>query len=371
MVLQVNLLIYAYMALCVCMLIFNIVYVSRARWHSYKNPRRVKKYREWMEICIRDPSEALVYEFKKKIWNRELKRSASLLLFEEALEQLSATENNQKKVILWMHDHRDMVYALGTTYLKKKGMEKAFYAYILEIYQLCGPQEMDPFVLQMQQLVMDHSIYCRENALCALYAGGVAGHVVKAYEILTRMDIIHSSKMVTDGLLTFRGDKEMLAEALWDSWESFSDSYRAAFINFIRMVSDKFTRRFLPILMDSEYDREVRFAILRYYRKYYYGDARDELRYLTAHWEQADWEFSALAALALECYPGAKTVEALRRGCRSRNWHVRYNCAQSLSKLLCAESMERITMDETDAYAKDMLMYNISLKEARKYDGSD
>ena len=62
-----------------------------------------------------------------------IKRSASLLLFEEALEQLSATENNKKKVILWMHDHRDMVYALGTTYLKKKGMEKAIYAYILEI----------------------------------------------------------------------------------------------------------------------------------------------------------------------------------------------------------------------------------------------
>ena len=371
MVLQVNLLIYAYMALCACMLIFNMFYVSRSRWHSFKNPGRIKKYREWMEYCIQDPAQDVFDEFQKKVWDRKLKRSSQLILFQTALEQMAEDAGTREKLIGWMYVHRDMVYALGSSYLKKNGMEKAYYAYILETYQLCGASEKDPFVLQMQQLVMDHSIYCRENALCALYAGGTASHVVKAYEILTRMDIQHSLKMVTDGLLTFNGDKEVLAEALWGAWGHFSDNYRAAFINFIRMVSESFTGRFLPILTDAGYDREVRFAVLRYYRKYYYPEAREELRYLTAHWEQVDWEFSALAALALENYPGAKTVEALRVGCRSRNWHVRYNCAQSLSRLLCVESMERITMDETDAYAKDMLMYNLSLKEVERNDGHD
>ena len=69
--------------------------------------------------------------------------------------------------------------------------------------------------------------------------------------------------MVTDGLLAFSGDREALAEELWENWELFDAHYQVAFIDFIRMVTRRFGMRFLR-LIQSEPEREVKFAILRY-----------------------------------------------------------------------------------------------------------
>lgn len=138
-------------------------------------------------------------------------------------------------------------------------------AYIIEQHHLCGPGARDPFALQMEWLVSDHSIYCRENALYALYAGGQPEHVIKAYHILTRMRIEHSSKMVTDGLLSFQGDRELLAEELWKNWTHYSTYYKICFVNFFRMISGNFTERLLIVLKDEENDRELRLAVIRYF----------------------------------------------------------------------------------------------------------
>ena len=146
-------------------------------------------------------------------------------------------------------------------------MEKALMAYIIEQHHLCGPGARDPFALQMEWLVSDHSIYCRENALYALYAGGQPEHVIKAYHILTRMRIEHSSKMVTDGLLSFQGDRELLAEELWKNWTHYSTYYKICFVNFFRMISGNFTERLLIVLKDEENDRELRLAVIRYFSK--------------------------------------------------------------------------------------------------------
>lgn len=369
MVLQVNLLIYAYMALCACMIVFNIIYVGRRRWHLRRSPARVQKYREWMTRRLTDPAGSLLTGKPQKEYKSILRRCSRLLLFEEALEQMGQELKVRERIRSWIWMNRELLLGVSDGYLKKKGMQRAFYAYFVETWRLCATPPHDPFVEQMQRLVLDHSMYCRENALCALYASGVTKHVVRAYTNLTRLGMEHSAKMVTDGLLEFNGDKESLAEALWSSWDTFSDYYRAAFVNFIRMVSGSFRRRFLPILTDTANDREVRFAVLRYYRKYFYRHALEPLCTFVSAWQQEDWEYAALAALALEAYAHDRSVAALQEGCRSRNWHVRYNSAQSLAKLIPMEALQRLAESETDAYARDMLLYIISRNEVGPDDG--
>ena len=110
--------------------------------------------------------------------------------------------------------------------------------------------------------------------------------------------------------------REALAEELWENWELFDAHYQVAFIDFIRMVTRRFGMRFLR-LIQSEPEREVKFAILRYYRKYRYPDAEKMLRGYVNNWCIDDWEFAAISALALEAYPGEKTVRALVRGSRA------------------------------------------------------
>lgn len=369
MVLQVNLLIYAYMALCACMIVFNIIYVGRQRWRLRRSPVRIQRYREWMETRLTDPQGSQLSGKYKKEYMFILRRCSRLILFEETLEQMGEDPQVRDRIRSWVWTNRKLLLKASDHYLKKNGMQRAFYAYFAETWRLCPASPMDPFVQQMQRLVLDHSLYCRENALCALYAGGVASHVVKAYTNLTRLGIEHSAKMVTDGLLEFSGDKEALAEALWSSWNLFSDYYRAAFVNFIRMVSGNFRERFLSVLTDTELDREVRFSVLRYYRKYYYPAALEPLCGFVRSWQQEDWEYAALAALALEAYADERSVAALWEGCRSRNWHVRYNSAQSLAKLVPPGELKALADGETDTYARDMLLYIISRNEVGLDDG--
>ena len=44
MVFQVNLLIYLYMAICICLLLFNLVYFARDFFKRKRDPEMVRKY---------------------------------------------------------------------------------------------------------------------------------------------------------------------------------------------------------------------------------------------------------------------------------------------------------------------------------------
>ncbi len=96
-----------------------------------------------------------------------MSKSSGLILFQQAVEELEA-KGKQEDIEKWVRNNRDLFYKLSSAYMKKRGMEKALMAYIIEQHHLCGPGARDPFALQMEWLVSDHSIYCRENATLCL-----------------------------------------------------------------------------------------------------------------------------------------------------------------------------------------------------------
>ena len=370
MVFQVNLLIYLYMTICICLLLFNLVYFARDFFKRKRDPEMVRKYMNKLCEMLETSGVEKISQKEEKFWTRKLSKSSGLILFQQAVEELEA-KGKQEDIEKWVRNNRDLFYKLSSAYMKKRGMEKALMAYIIEQHHLCGPGARDPFAIQMEWLVSDHSIYCRENALYALYAGGQPEHVIKAYHILTRMRIEHSSKMVTDGLLSFQGDRELLAEELWKNWTHYSTYYKICFVNFFRMISGNFTERLLIVLKDEENDRELRLAVIRYFRKYKYDKAWEYLCCLVEEWRESDWEYAALSALALESYPGKRTIDALKKGCESRNWYIRYNSAQSLGKLIDHEQKGKLIQNEKDIYAKEMMAYKFMGTEESTDDGCD
>ena len=166
-------------------------------------------------------------------------------------------------------------------------MERSYFAYLAMRFHLCGTQSSDPMASAMIQLTAQSSIYCRENALTALYVTGSVELIVKAYRLMTRRHIEHSRKMVTDGLLEFCGDREALAQALWQNWEEFTPHYQVAFVDFIRMVSGNFREQFCSLMTRLDTDREVTFAAMRYFRKYPYPMAGAELPAKCEEWGAA------------------------------------------------------------------------------------
>ena len=173
------------MAICICLLLFNLVYFARDFFKRKRDPEMVRKYMNKLCEMLETSGVEKISQKEEKFWTRKLSKSSGLILFQQAVEELEA-KGKQEDIEKWVRNNRDLFYKLSSAYMKKRGMEKALMAYIIEQHHLCGPGARDPFALQMEWLVSDHSIYCRENALYALYAGGQPEHVIKAYHILTR-----------------------------------------------------------------------------------------------------------------------------------------------------------------------------------------
>ncbi|MBU9745352.1 HEAT repeat domain-containing protein [Lachnospiraceae bacterium ASD3451] len=355
MVLRVNILIYMYMVLCVCMLAFNAAYAGRRKWSDLHRPGKIKKWKERIGILIESGQPVNSKETKELM--KTLAKPAQISLFYKAQQELWQ-EGKGERFLEWAAANRRIFITPCEKYSKKSVMYKAFYAFLIGQYKLCGTTQRDPFVRFMLQLVTEHSIYCRENALQALYANAPAAIVIRAYQLMVRQEIEHSSKLVTDGLLAFAGDRVELAGLLWDHWNEFPPFYQTAFINFIRLVTGGFGRRFLPLLRE-ETDREVQFAVIRYYRRYHYEEAGPVLCRMVMEWNIDDWEFAALAAASLENYPGEDSIRALIQGMYSSNWYIRDNASDSLVRIGRDSVLLQEILQGTDRYAKDMLQYKL------------
>lgn len=359
MIIRVDYLIYIYIVLCLCMLGFNLFYMGRRRWRGKHSPEKIARWEAVISSAVNNTGGG--YDGNGR-FIRKLSRIQNLLVFHEAVGNLLENEVIHDGVMAWLHDNRAVFIGIGNIYKKKTPMEQSYYAYLVCEYRLCGHTLEDAIVEQMLLLVIQPSIYCRENALYALYASGEPDSVVKAYVLMNRHNIQHSRKLITDGLLEFSGDKMELTEKIWTQFEEFNPHYQVAFIDFTRMISDRFRERYMAILL-SDAEREVKFAVIRYYRKYYYFDAGKILRNYIRRWNRDDWEFAAISASTLENYPSDKTIRALVRGIKSENWYVRDNSSDSLIKIASADRLERILDGLQDSYGKEMLVYKLNSRE--------
>lgn len=362
MTIRVDVLIYLYTALCACILLFDLFYAARKRWRRTTEPKQTGEIRTFLLSLLQQKPVPLSEKELRK-WSAKLSSISTLLCFHEAVKSLLEDKKQHDRMMRWLQCNKDLLIVLGKRYIdKSEPFYATYFAYLVGQYRLCTKKENDRFVLMMQQLCLRPSLYCRENALCALYACGRPEHVVKAYLLLAQRDIEHSAKLVTDGLLQFAGDKNALAEHLWRNWDAFPPYYQVCFINFIRIVSGNFCKRFHSLLAEKQSDPEVLFAAIRYFRTHQYSPIAGLLQQLVIQWDADDWEFAAIAAHSLEAYQSPATVQALLAGCRSTIWHVRENASDSLMQLVSETALQEFILVEEDNYAKDMLQYKLLRK---------
>lgn len=364
MIIRVDRLIYVYLALCACLLLFNLAYTGRRRISDIRNPFRSKVWKAYLEKLT---LEDAVTEKQEKKLKRRLSYISNLEAFQETIEDISSEGRDLR---LWFGNIRPVFVHIGTRYLKKAVMEKAYYAYVIWQNGLCGNTDQDAIVRHMFQLICEHSIYCRENALKALYKTGSPVLVMKAYKIMQRHNIEHSQKLAADGLDNFSGNKQELVEYIFREWDKFSPYYQAIFINFMRLSVDNIGERMLKLLTTEETDGEVKFAAIRYLRKHKYEPAAPYLQKIVKHWEAEDWEFSALASSALENYPSEDTIRALYEAMHSTSWYVRSNASDSLLRVAREENVMDELLSRSDKYAVDMIQYKLNRrKEELRNDG--
>lgn len=360
---NVEVLIYAYLAVCAAMIGFNIVCIFVFRHKDKKLDRRSRKYTE--QICEIIQTDAKgVDERHRDTLRKTLRNPAGLMAFDQTLEKLYAEHPHE--VAAYLSDIMPILAELEEVYRGKEVVEAAYFPYIIQKYKLFQGESIPAVTEMLLELVANSSLYCRENALQALYAVGSAQDVINGLTILDRSGHYHHPKLITDGLIKFSGSRRQLDEQLWAKLSLFSDGMQLAILDYFRFSSDAHCVPMLRLMLSSAKRDEVVYSCLRYFGKYPYEAAYPYLLDAAERATEDRWEYAAIAASSLAGYPGDRTVEALKNLLSSRNWHVRYNAAQSLTSLGLQYTDLADIFEGSDRYAAEMLRYRFDQRNMRE-----
>lgn len=356
MFISVEILIYSYMALCVCILLYNIIFIIYKKIDEKLSLNKVNKWKSAIKMQF-NKNNAINDLDHEYMLQKRLLRISQLYAYDEALQTL--LKSNYEETKEYLVNNMNIFVYLAKKYHDKESTKKAFFVYTLSKYLIYDTASNDRIGEIIINYVLDKSIYCRENALKAIYAIGNAEYVLTAYKLMNKNLIFHNNKLVADGLLLFNGDKNNLCNVLWCSFNKFHINYQIAIINFIKNVSGDYCEQFYNILQRNDTNQEIKFAIIRYYRKYYYEPVKDYLYHCIKFQKDLNPTFSALAASALENYPSDETILILKSALRSSNWYTRNNASNSLRKLGIKEGDLLDIFSGDDRYAKEMMEYKL------------
>ena len=341
---RIETLLYVYLFICSGMIVFNIITAIVLKRRDRRTVRASARFRQHiLQQIERINTGQQVERRHKKYLSRQLTRTGNMIAFDKMLEYL----------------------------YRKDRIEAAYFPYIIKKYHLIENRPFSGVVDAMYTLLRESSIYCRENAMQALYTTGDCDCIMKALKILDGGESFFHEKLLADGLLEFTGDHEALGHCIEKSFADFSPEMQMAMMNFLRLDSGEHCAFALALLQNTATDDEVRYACIRYLGRYPYGPAYETLLELAECRNDARWEYAAIASTALCAYPGDETIERLKRNLYSRNWYIRFNASKSLERMGLTYLDLIDVMEGHDRYATEILRYrfdirNLSQKEAEQ-----
>ena len=358
----VELLVYIYLAVCLAMILFNIGTIIFARQRDWMNEKRSITYenliREEVERLGRgEPTGQKTVSYLK----RKLRHPEHLFVFIQVM--IREYTRLPDEIRSCLERFSEALSSLAATYERQSDpIRYAFFLYSIKVFgQMSGVTPPDVARILLRALRVPNT-YCRENALQAIYGSGQTELVIRALEVIDSEHIAHNKKLLSDGLLTFRGSKDELTDRLWDVFESFDVSMQTVILDYIRFCSPGHRDRLLDILTDETRSSELRFSCIRYFAKYPDEEAYPVLLEMAGDFGNRRWEFPAIACTALASYPGEETVKTLKRALHVANWYVRYNAAESLARLGIGYMDLIEVIDGNDRYAREILQFQLDMQ---------
>lgn len=362
---SVQVLIYIYLAVCVAMILFNCICILVFR----RREQRIESVSHDFQNCVQKQLDLLeqgqpVQEAHKRYLRRRLRSVGNLLAFDRMLSE--EFQHAPEAVRAYLSALIPVFTYLTLAYRRRDLIKAAFFPYIIQKYQIIRGISMGLIVDTMLDLVKESNVYCRENALQALYSTGDCTCVLQALQILDRCGLPHNSKLLSDGLLRFAGDSEALIRAIWARFERFSVPMQVILLNYIRFASPAQSDRMLALLSDQSQDDEIRFACIRYFARYRCEEALPLLQEMASRGDESRWEYAAISSTALSSYPCEQTVAILKHNLYNKNWYVRFNASESLERLGYTYLDLIDVVESGDRYAREMLQYRFDQQRSRE-----
>ncbi len=362
---KIEIMIYTYIAICVSMILYNIIYVfilkHRERALVSDSEKLKKVLTEQIDI-LKNGEE--ISEKHKIFLCRELDKTSGITAFDKALEGVFATEPEFAEK--YLVDTFSVFETLTHRYISKDTLKIAYFPYILYKYSILKHHEGERLTSALFDLLRSVNVYCRENTLKALYSMQSPDVVGRALKVIDTNLSFHHPKLISDGLMFYKGDKEELKKTLFAYFKEYSVPMRVNILNYFRFAGIKCDGEMLEILKNEKGNNEIRFSAIRYFEKFPSDAAKPVILNLAENLENRPWEYQAIATSALKSYPGDTTFRILVKNLSSSNWFVRQNSAISCEKLGYTYQDLINVFDGNDRYAREIMRYRLDRRNAEK-----
>lgn len=358
MALTIQIVIYMYAVICLGLVTYSMFYNLLEKKMNRLNNKQIIFWEEAInDQCKEFAKGSRVQEKHKEFLCKRLINVNELIAFQSALQKHQKEQTD--KIDDYIIEITSVFLFLSIEYGNKEDMEKSYLAYVVSIFwphNIYKDHRISDILLSY---LINTTVYCRENVLQALYSIGNIRAVENALRILNDYEYFHHYKLLADGLITFSGDKNALAEVLWRNCKEWDERIVIAIIQFITMCDADFTEAFWETMNNSNVEIEIRLAIIRYYKKHYYEPARDKLYLYVEESNDKNLILGIVATSALVNYPGEITVTVLKKALMHNNWHIRRNAAIALINLGITDREIDEILNGDDVYASEMLSYSI------------
>lgn len=375
-----QLLIYASIYLCACTVVFDLLFLCYIYLDRVLQPRRLA----WLQgalaqqLALVQTSQPPDIALQKKLRHR-LKNPLWLSTF---IDMLDSLPQQQTDVMASYLNQSLAILHTVSGYMRRASVEyQAQAAYLIYRMQLGRSAaartaeqraKLHEIAEDMVSYVVAPSVFLRENAFKAVISTGDLGALRHAFHLFCLQPELVNQRLIANDLLEYPGHFRKLEDIFIQDFPEYPPALQVAVLNYTRLKSspaqvETYLPAILALLENQKTNGEVRLAAIRVFRKFPYPAAQPVLIHLLQ--STAAHNFAAVAATALQSYPGPETEAALIKGLSSRDWYVRYNCADSL--LMLGIDYEKAIRESSDPFARDMLIFRSEVTLLKNQEVSD
>lgn len=261
---------YFYISICGFMILFNLLYMFRSAQSQFyeKNRKRI-----WDSLLKSEFDHLYDHEepsfFHRTVCFILLKRVYHLSSFHSCMKEFRETLPDE--VEDYLSTYSALFKKLALYYGKKDPMYRGYFAHIIGSLNLVDEDDPHEIASILLSYLDSSTSYCREEVLYVLYRIGHVGIVEQAVLKINDLSIFHDPTILSKGLISFSGDRELLFQNLWKQRHHLNRNLVVALIAFAGTVDQDYSEELYEILQDKDTDILVKIEILNYFKTHEYS----------------------------------------------------------------------------------------------------